>query len=328
MRANVVEQVMSTNANQISRRNFFSRAAVFGCTTLLARQNARTQDIDRTIGLGFSVYGMHSLTLNAALDAIAKEGYDCVELAAMQGWHCDAARLSREARPIWSNRIADRGLRITSLMENLPVLGDDTLHSAKLDRFKLAVELARDLAKGGKPPLIETIMGGKAGEFEAVKERLADRLRPWAKVAEEGNVKLAVKAHISNATQQPSQLLWLLDRVASPSLVAAYDFSHFQIQGLGMKETLDALLPRTAFIHVKDVEKLQGNKWRFVLPGEGNIDYVDMFKHLGQSNYQGDVVVEVSAQVSGQLSYDPLAAAHKCYNHLADAFSKAGLKRG
>jgi sugar phosphate isomerase/epimerase len=328
MHAFVVEQTMSMNANQISRRNFFSRAAVFGCSTLLAHENARSQDADRAIGLGFSVYGMKSLALSAALDAIAKEGYDCVELTAMQGWNCDSARLSREARTYLSKRIADRGLRITSLMENLPALGDDTPHSANLDRFKLAVELARDLAKDGKPPLIETIMGGKAGEFEAVKERLADRLRQWAKVAEEANVKLAVKAHISNATQQPSQLLWLLDRVASPSLVAAYDYSHFQIQRLGMKETLNALLPRTAFIHVKDVEELPGNKWRFALPGDGSIDYVEMFKHLGQSNYRGDVVVEVSAQVSGQLSYDPLAAAHKCYNRLADAFDKAGLKRG
>jgi inosose dehydratase len=322
------EQAMIVNADKIARRKFISRAAVFGCSTLLAHENARSQGADRIIGLGFSVYGMRSLTLSAALDAIAKEGYDCVEVPVMPGWYWDAAQLSRGARTIWRNRIADRGLRLTSLMENLPALGDDTLHSANLDRLKLAVELARDLVRDGKAPLIETVMGGKPGEFEAVKERLADRLRQWAKVAEQGNVTLAVKAHVSNATQQPNQLRWLLDSVASPSLAAAYDFSHFEIQGLGMKETMDALLPRTAFIHVKDAEKLQGNKWRFALPGDGKIDYVEMLKYLGQSNYRGDVVVEVSAHVSGQLSYDPLAAATKCYNHLSNAFSKAGLKRG
>jgi hypothetical protein len=53
-----------------------------------------------------------------------------------------------------------------------------------------------------------------------------------------------------------------------------------------------------------------------------------MFKLLGASKYNGDVVVEVSAQLSNKPGYDPLAAASKCYNHLADAFVKAGLQRG
>jgi hypothetical protein len=40
------------------------------------------------------------------------------------------------------------------------------------------------------------------------------------------------------------------------------------------------------------------------------------------------VVVEVSSQVFNRAGYEPLAAASKCYNHLADAFSRAGIKRG
>ena len=49
---------------------------------------------------------------------------------------------------------------------------------------------------------------------------------------------------------------------------------------------------------------------------------------LAASPYRGDVIVEVSAQLSNKPGYDPLAAASKCYNHLADAFVKAGLQRG
>jgi len=318
---------MIANAERIARRIFFSRAAVFGCSTLLLRENLRAADAERTIGLGFSLYGMRSLTLRAATNAVAEIGYDCIELPVMTDWPADSARLTREARRELREQHAERRLRLTALMENLPALGDDAQHRANLDRLKLAAELARDLAVGGRAPLIETIVGGKAGEFDAVKERLVERLRDWASVVELADVRLAIKAHISNATQQPQQLLWLLDRVASRSLVAAYDYSHFQLQNLNLKETLDALLPRSAFIHVKDTEHAQGKRG-FVLPGEGTIDYVQMFKLLGQSSYRGDVVVEVSGQVFNKPGYDPLAAASKCYNHLADAFSKAGLKRG
>ena len=75
------------------------------------------------------------------------------------------------------------------------------------------------------------------------------------------------------------------------------------------------------FIHVKDTEHAQGKR-SFLLPGEGTIDYVEYFKLLAASKYRGDVVVEVSGQVFGKPGYDPLAAARKCYNHLAAAMQK------
>jgi sugar phosphate isomerase/epimerase len=327
MGADAMEQAMSMNADKITRRNLFSRLAFFGCSILLARENARSDDAQRAIGLGFSLYGMKSLAPRAAINAVAEIGYDCIELSVMADWPADSARFTPETRRELREQLDERGLRLTSLMENLPALGDDAQHRANLDRLKLAAELARDLAKGGKAPLIETIVGGKAGEFDAVKEQLVERLGDWAKVAEQAEVKLAIKAHISNATQRPEQLLGLLNSVASRSLVAAYDYSHFQLQDLNMKETMDTLLPRAAFIHVKDTEHAQGKRG-FLLPGEGTIDYVQMFKLLGQSSYQGDVVVEVSGQVFNKPGYEALAAARKCYNHLSDAFSKAGLKRG
>jgi sugar phosphate isomerase/epimerase len=317
---------MTLNDEKNSRRTFFKNSAILASWTLLANEIARADDAPRTIGLGFSLYGMRSLTIDAALRALDEIGYDCIELPVMPDWPADSARFSREARRELRALLADRGLRLTSLMENLPATGDDSQHRANLERLKLATALAGDLGPDNKP-LIETIMGGRPGEFDAVKDRLADRLRDWAKIAAEAHVTLAVKAHIGNATQQPQQLLWLLDKVASPWLVATYDYSHFQVQNLEMKATTDALLPRSAFIHVKDSEHAQGKRG-FLLPGEGSIDYVQLFKLVGQSTYQGDVVVEVSSQVFNRAGYESLAAASKCYNHLADAFTRAGIKRG
>jgi inosose dehydratase len=214
-------------------------------------------------------------------------------------------------------------------MENLPILGDEAKRAANLERLKLAAQLARDLSSGdknGQAPLIETILGGKAGEFEAVKGPFVERLREWAEVMEEAKIVLAIKAHVGNATQRPEQLNWLSDQVASPWLVAAYDYSHFQLQDLKMAPTMDALLPRTRFIHVKDTEHAAGKRG-FLLPGDGSIDYAEYFKLLAKSEYRGDVVVEVSGQVFSQPGYDPVASARKCYNHLAPAMKQAGITR-
>jgi sugar phosphate isomerase/epimerase len=139
-------------------------------------------------------------------------------------------------------------------------------------------------------------------------------------------VKLGVKAHIGNATQRPDQLSWLLDQVASPWLVAAYDYSHFELQNLDMQETVGRLVPRSLFIHVKDTEHAQ-SKRGFLLPGEGTTDYTKLLKLIAGAGYHGDIIVEVSSQLSNKPDYNPLTAARKCYNHLSAAFQAAGISR-
>jgi len=52
-----------------------------------------------------------------------------------------------------------------------------------------------------------------------------------------------------------------------------------------------------------------------------------LFKLIAESPYKGDILVEVSSQVSNRQGYEPLAAASQCFNRLADALGKAGLRR-
>jgi sugar phosphate isomerase/epimerase len=314
------------SSTRLSRRTFVATSAA---AALLSRRALAKNDAPRTIGSGFSLYGMKSLTIADALKTCAEIGYDCVELPVMVDWPGDSAKLDGEARTEIRRQLATCGLRLSALMENLPIQGDDAKRAANLERLKLAAQLARDLApadENGQPPLVETILGGKPGEFDAVKGQIVLRLKEWAMVLEDHKIELAIKAHVSNATPRPEQLLWLLEQVASRWLVGAYDYSHFQLQGLKMSETMGALLPRTRFIHVKDTEHAIGKRG-FLLPGEGSIDYAEYFKLLAKSEYRGDVVVEVSGQVFSKPGYEPALAARKCYNHLAPAMERAGIKR-
>ena len=304
----------------LSRRTILVASLAAALPAGRARAGA-ADDERRAIGLGFSLYGMRSLSIEGALKTCAAIGYDCVELPVMPDWPADSARLSAEGRREVSAQLRDRQLRLSALTENLPALGDEAQHAANLERLKRACALAADLEQGGHVPLVETILGGKAGEFEAVKERLTSRVGQMAKVAEAAGVVLAVKAHVSNATLRPEQLTWLLKQVASPYLKAAYDYSHFQLQDLRLADTLSLVLPHTAFIHVKDTEHAMGKRG-FLLPGEGTIDYGEYFRLLAASTYRGDAVVEVSGQIFSRPGYDPQAAARQCYNHLAPAMRR------
>jgi sugar phosphate isomerase/epimerase len=166
---------------------------------------------------------------------------------------------------------------------------------------------------------IETILGGKPTEWKDRQPRLVERLQAWARVAEAEKVRIAVKPHVSNALHKPEDALGLLKQVNSPSIKLAYDFSHFQLQGLKLETTLSALIAETIFIHVKDAKGTQ-QKYDFLLPGDGDIDYPAYAKLLTASRYRGPVVVEVSGLIFNKPGYDPIAAATKCYKNLQHAF--------
>ena len=299
-----------------SRRSFLAAVVGVAAEGFRARR-ARAQDVntpEKKVGLGFSLYGMKSLALLEAIKSCRTIGYDSIELPVMADWPADSAKLSAEARKELRGALANSGLRLSAIMENLPALVDGAKHRANLDRLKAAAEVGRELSPV-KLPVIETILGGSAGKWDAVKQQLVEKLGDWADVLAQAKVTLAVKAHISNAMQRPEQLVWLLEQVNSPWIKAAYDYSHFQLQGLALADTVATLLPHTRFVHVKD-SKPVGDKWQFVLPGEGTIDYRQLTRLLAAGNYDGDIVVEVSGQVSSRPGYDPIAAARKCYEHL------------
>ena len=222
------------------------------------------------LSLGYSLYGMKTLPLERALAACAEIGYDAVELAAMDGWPADPAKLSVDARWQLSRQLGDLKLSLTALMENLSLDVSDDQHRRNLDRLRAAADLAHALVPQ-PAPLIETVLGGKPGTWEAVRDRFAARLADWEQVAAASDTVLAVKPHRFGAMNAPEHVLWLLNQVRSRWVRLVYDYSHFQHRGFRLPETLRQLAPLAAMIHIKDTVIEQGVA-RFVLPGDGGVD--------------------------------------------------------
>jgi inosose dehydratase len=302
-----------------TRREFIRRSAmatVVGCgVTRPLMMPAATSGIS----LGFSLYGMKSLPLDEALRACAAIGYRNVELTLTPGFPSEPKLLSAAARKVLRQQLETLSLELSGLMLNLKLAVDDAAHAKNLEEIKAAAELAHDLAPD-HALVVETVLGGKPTEWDEIKERMAERLQSWAEEAKRGKIILGVKAHVGSAVQVPERLLWLLDRVPGDAVAAVFDYSHLELQGLTLEESLKLLLPRTKFIHVKDATG-DAKKYQFLLPGDGKTDYVAYFKLLQQQGYRGPVVVEVSGQIFNRPGYDPLATAKQCYAKLAAALN-------
>jgi sugar phosphate isomerase/epimerase len=307
----------------LNRRHALLSAAASAAVASISKPSSGRQ-VETQVGFGFSLYGMKALRLEDALRICAEVGYDCIELPVMADWPWAPEKLSREDRARLRDALAQNALRLSALMENLELLATPAVHSKNLDRLRTAAELGNELKPAG-PTIIETVLGGQPSQWEQVRSAMVERLSAWAKIAAQTSSIIAIKAHIGGAAHRPEHVRWLLEQVNSPSLKAAFDFSHFQLRGLSIKDSWVALASDTVFIHVKDSTG-DHQKFQFVLPGEGSIDYVEYLRLLRESGYKGDIIVEVSGQIHNRTDYDPIAACKKSYT-MARSFEEADLKR-
>lgn len=309
--------------SELTRRRFLQSVAgplILGPAPL--RAVASAAEAPRPPLLGFSLYGMKGLATAEALKVCADIGYQGVELALLPGWPTEPRLLTAADRRELRGQLVDRSLTLVGLMENLPEPAADAAHQKNLDRLKAAAELGHFLSPKA-PPVIETVLGGKPADWEKVKDQLVERLRDWAKLGATARTVIAVKPHVANALHLPEQATWLVGQVASPWLKLAFDYSHFVLRDLPLQKCLAAMAPASVFAHIKDA---RGNaeKFEFLLPGEGGLDYVDYFKRLENAGYRGPCVVEVSGQISSRRDYDAVAAARRSYAKLAPAMKREG----
>lgn len=298
-----------------TRRQFIKLASsAAGLVTLPAIARATDRE---GLSLGFSLYGMKTLPLERALSECARIGYRNVELSLISGFPTEPAKLTPPARTVIRQQIKASGLPVSSLLVNLSLLADEKAHAGHLEVLQLAARFAAEI-DAAHPPIVQTVMGGKPADWEAKKATMAARLREWDSIARQHAVTVAIKAHVSNAVNNPEKLLWLFREAGGTNLALAYDHSHFALAGLSVEDSLRPLAPHTKFVHVKDA-RWEANEVRFLLPGEGQTDYPAYFRLLRKMGYRGPLVVEVSSQIFSRPGYDPIAAAEKSHAALAPA---------
>ena len=271
--------------------------------------------------LGFKQYGMKKIPVREAIHHIGKIGYKALSLTLMPTWDTEPKLLSKTDRAEIRKQIGDLGLVLSTVMESLRLLaGPNTNRERNLERLRVAAELAHDLSPGA-PAAIETTLGGQPAAWEQIKREMAGELGVWAKTLEPLKTVVAIEGHVGNAVDRPEKVLWMLDQVKSPWVANLFDYSHYKLQGLGVRETLRQLASRTVAHHVKDSVGTE-DKYRFLLPGDsGEIDYKEYARTLGEIGYRGALLLEVSAQIFNQPGYDALATAKHCWDNMAPFFA-------
>jgi hydroxypyruvate isomerase len=223
------------------------------------------------------------------VEAAARAGFEGVEC---WDWRDkDMDRLGEAA--------ARAGVAITGFFGNRRYsLIDRTQHQANLDGLAASVACARRVGCGALHAFVQEIRPNGSvvpptrplGEEEAFGNAV-DGLRQAAALCQAHGIMLLLEA--INPLSVPGyfldtaeKCLRLVEAVDHPHLVMTYDYFHQQLSGGNLMATLERCFHRVAAVHVADVPGRHE-------PGTGEINFVNVNRHLHQLGFAGTVVFEV-----------------------------------
>lgn len=274
--------------------------------------------------LGYSTWGMPTVPIDTAVRHIAGLGYTGIEITVNPGWVTELSTLDRAERQRILGLVRQHNLALPAVGAHTDLLRSPEEHQAILERLCTAMDLAVDWSIDGTVPYVLTTPGGKPEQYDSVKELLAERLQELGEEAAKRGVIIALEAHVGASLDTPQHTVEVLSMVQSPNIRLNFDISHFNVMGVPIAESVQAMVPYAVHTHIKD-ESGRYPDHKFLIPGEGVFDYVTYLREMEKAGYTGYIVPEISIMRQRQPGYDPLAAATQSYEVVSKAFAAAGL---
>lgn len=216
---------------------------------------------------------------------------------------------------------------------------------ARLDYTADPTEIRRQFAAAGfrvtsfhLPPVTEAIAGTlpdalKAARFAAAledgakvlfkassKETLVRSARSFLDGLTEGGIAVVpvLQNHHGSAISSLEDYREVLAGIDDPRMKAVLEVGHFQRVGVDWRAGWELLADRIALIHVNDIR--DGRSVHF---GTGQVDFPGLMKHIRNSGYAGDIVVELELENNAVAPEETLAGLTTAIEHLTACYEQA-----
>lgn len=157
-----------------------------------------------------------------------------------------------------------------------------------------------DLAHFFETPIIRVFSFWKRGELTPeIEQRIVDAFAEPVQLAEREEVTLVLENEHSCYLGTGAEVARVVQAVGSPHLRVCWDPGNALCAGeTPYPDGYLAVREQIAHMHVKD-GIIEGGQVRFVIVGEGAIDYAGQFDALRQDGYTGWVSLETHARIDG-----------------------------
>ena len=277
--------------------------------------------------IGYTTWGMPAVPVDRALSFLSEQGFDAVELTVLPNYTTAVDRLDAEERRRIRNLFTGYGLALPAVAAHRSLLDEDpAAHRENMRVLKQAVDLCAEWSDGRGMPVLDTVLGGVPEDWEPRLDFIFERVRVLVDYAESRGVVIGVEAHVGSALDTAEKSVQLVASIDSPHLGLNFDISHFDVLGIPIEEAVRLMAPYAVHTHVKD-QRGKAPDYEFLVPGEGDFDFVAYLRAMHAAGYRGSITAEVSYMVQKRPEYDPFEAAALCYRTLEKAFAEAEVPR-
>lgn len=276
--------------------------------------------------LAFSSNAFKKNTLAEAIDAVAGIGYAGVELMAdlHHAWPptFDAAR-----RRDTQKQLADRGIVVSNVNAFTCFVHGDTYHptwitadrtrrALRIDHTKRSLELAQEF--GVKTLSIQPggPMIGTGLTYPQAAERFAEALGECVATARACGVTLAIEPEPGLLIQTADEYLQFKRKFfpAESAVKMNCDLGHLFCVGDDPASVIRAMPEQIVHVHLEDIGA--NHVHQHLTPGQGVIDFDEIFKALDEVGYEDWVTVELypfvtTAAGTAKAAWDYLQSRHR-----------------
>lgn len=179
----------------------------------------------------------------------------------------------------------------------------------RIDHTKRALTMARQLGASH----ITTEPGGPIideSHRESAMRTFVEMLKPVLDHAEREGVKLLVEPEPGLLIENMSQWVDFRSRIDSKVMALNYDVGHFYCVSEPLAPSIEKLAPQIDHVHVEDIAATRVH--HHLVPGDGAIDFKEVFAAFRNIGYTGWVTVELYPFVD-----DPDTAGRRAREHIS-----------
>jgi sugar phosphate isomerase/epimerase len=229
-------------------------------------------------------------SLEYALDHLSSLNLRAVELWC-KGQHVTPYDCEEQVRRV-REMIASRSMEVSALSAHLDyITSNRELREENIRKFERVISLARlfDVrlvvtASGylhGKPPSRE------------MERRFLDALERLAGHAEDSRVTIALEPEPEKFLRTPEQAVSYIQAVGSDAVKTVCDLSHAIALNMTPMEFISKMQEYLVHVHVDDA-RYGEHPHRHLIPGEGDVNYRELFRYLEDIGYEGWLSLELN----------------------------------
>jgi sugar phosphate isomerase/epimerase len=244
--------------------------------------------------LGCSSICFRSQPFDSALDAIARLGFDEMDVGAVPGFceHYLATDSNAATRQAFVAQVQAAGVRVRTINADpgcfhAPGADPSSIRHA----FHEYVLLARQLGAVGVS--VGTGIPVERAAVGSALARTARGLSDLAAVAADEGLQLLVEApHTMQLCTTVDLACELADQVAGENVRLTLDSSHVHVSGASLPATARSFGSRLAHVHLRDA---RGRDFHYAI-GEGDIEFAAFFEALQNMGYEGHFTLELETR--------------------------------